>query len=101
MRKILYYLKNVITVVFLIHLAALVNAQNLPPVSEKVYYPSAQEWQVKSPQFFKIDSIKLNEAIQFSIQNETKYPRNPWLTQAMQFGKEPFSDPVGPMLERG
>jgi len=101
MRKILFYLKNVVTVVCWIHVATLVNAQNTQQLTEKLYFPSAQEWQVKSPQFFKIDSLKLYEAIQFSIQNETKYPRNPWLTQAMQFGKEPFSDPVGPMLERG
>jgi len=101
MRKNLFYLKNVVIVVGLIHVATLLKAQNTQHVVEKIYFPSAQEWQVKSPQFFKIDSLKLNEAIQFSIQNETKYPRNPWLTQAMQFGKEPFSDPVGPMLERG
>jgi len=101
MRKNLFYLKNVVIVVGLIHVATLLKAQNTQHVVEKFYFPSAQEWQVKSPQFFKIDSLKLNEAIQFSIQNETKYPRNPWLTQAMQFGKEPFSDPVGPMLERG
>jgi hypothetical protein len=101
MRKNLFYLKNVVIVVCFIHAATLVKAQNTQHVVEKIYFPSAQEWQVKSPQFFKIDSLKLNEAIQFSIQNETKYPRNPWLTQAMQFGKEPFSDPVGPMLERG
>jgi len=101
MRKNLFYLKNVVIVVGFIHAATLVKAQNTQHVVEKIYFPSAQEWQVKSPQFFKIDSLQLNEAIQFSIQNETKYPRNPWLTQAMQFGKEPFSDPVGPMLERG
>jgi len=101
MRKNLFYLKNVVIVVGLIHVATLLKAQNTQHVVDKIYFPSAQEWQVKSPQFFKIDSLKLNEAIQFSIQNETKYPRNPWLTQAMQFGKEPFSDPVGPMLERG
>lgn len=101
MRKILFYLKKLLVVVILIHVTNLVSAQQTQHVAEKVYYPSAQEWQVKSPQFFQIDSLKLNEAIQFSIQNETKYPRNPWLSQAMQFGKEPFSDPVGPMLERG
>lgn len=101
MRKNLFYLKNVVIVVGFILAATLLKAQNTQHVVEKIYFPSAQEWQVKSPQFFKIDSLKLNEAIQFSIQNETKYPRNPWLTQAMQFGKEPFSDPVGPMLERG
>lgn len=101
MRNFLFYLKNGVVVVASILVVASVEAQHVQHVIEKVYYPSADEWQIKSPAFFQIDSLQLNEAIQFSIQNETKYPRNPWLTQAMQFGKEPFSDPVGPMLERG
>ena len=65
------------------------------------YYPVAGQWDTKSPTFFSIDSTKINEAISFAIANETKAPKNLRLTQAMQFGKEPFSDPVGPMAERG
>jgi CubicO group peptidase (beta-lactamase class C family) len=67
----------------------------------KNYFPTAATWEKKSPSFFKIDTSLVNQAIQFAKDNETKYPKNLWLTQAMQFGKEPFSDPVGPMANRG
>jgi len=67
----------------------------------KNYYPAAGAWEKKSPSVFKIDSSILGQAIQFAKGNETKFPKNLWLTQAMQFGKEPFSDPVGPMANRG
>jgi CubicO group peptidase (beta-lactamase class C family) len=67
----------------------------------KNYYPAAGAWEKKSPSVFKIDSSILGQAIQFAKDNETKFPKNLWLTQAMQFGKEPFSDPVGPMANRG
>jgi Beta-lactamase len=67
----------------------------------KNYYPSANQWEVKSPASFQIDSNKINQAIQFAKDNESKNPKNLWLTQAIQFGKEPFSDPIGPMASRG
>lgn len=66
-----------------------------------MYYPSAKNWEHKSPTFFAIDTNKMKEAVDFAISHETSQPRNLWLSQAMQFGKEPFSDPIGPMAERG
>lgn len=68
---------------------------------KSVYYPSAKHWEHKSPTFFSIDSIKLKEAVDFAMANKTSQPKNLWLSQAMQFGKEPFSDPIGPMADRG
>jgi hypothetical protein len=65
------------------------------------YYPSAKNWEHRSPAFFSIDTNKIKQAIAFAVEHETMQPRNLWLSQAMQFGKEPFSDPVGPMAERG
>ena len=66
----------------------------------KTYYPAADNWERKAPSYFHIDSAILNQAVQFAKDNETKYPKNQWLSQAMQFGKEPFSDPIGPMADR-
>jgi len=65
------------------------------------YYPSAQKWEHKSPTFFAIDTNKIKEAINYAIAHENTQPKNLWLSQAMQFGKEPFSDPIGPMADRG
>ena len=67
----------------------------------KTYYPSAGNWERKTLSSFHIDSTVINQAIQYAVENETKFPKNLWLTQAMQFGKEPFSDPIGPMASRG
>lgn len=65
------------------------------------YYPSAKNWEHKSPSFFSIDSIKIKEALDYAMAHENTQPKNLWLSQAMQFGKEPFSDPIGPMADRG
>jgi CubicO group peptidase (beta-lactamase class C family) len=67
----------------------------------KLYFPSQDKWETKSPTTFNLDTNKINQAIAFAKDNETKFPKNLWLTQAMQFGKEPFSDPIGPMADRG
>lgn len=67
----------------------------------KTYFPSTVNWERKTPNSFHIDSTAVNQAIQYAVDNETKFPKNLWLTQAMQFGKEPFSDPIGPMASRG
>jgi hypothetical protein len=64
------------------------------------YYP-ANQWEHQSPSIFNIDTTKIKDAISFAKNNESVLPKNLWLSQAMQFGKEPFSDPIGPMAERG
>lgn len=67
----------------------------------KLYFPNQNNWETKSPITFNLDTNKINQAIAFAKDNETKLPKNLWLSQAMQYGKEPFSDPIGPMADRG
>lgn len=64
------------------------------------YYPTSDYWERKSPASFGFDSIQLQSAIQFALQNETKMPRDQELAQIYNFYKEPFSDAVGPFAER-
>ena len=74
----------------------------LPTFAQKLnYYPSDTNWEHKSPRFFNLDTLKINEAVRFAQSNESTLPKNLWLSQAMQYGKEPFSDPIGPMADRG
>jgi len=63
----------------------------------KTYFPAADQWERKTPASLRVDSNLIREAIQYALTHETKFPKNLMLTQAMQFGKEPFSDPIGPM----
>jgi len=74
-------------------------ARKTPPAH--TYFPTADHWEHRSAIAMGIDSIHLQEAIQFAITNEAKMPRSQDLAQAMSFGKEPFSDPVGPLADRG
>ena len=67
----------------------------------KTYFPAADQWERKTPTSLRVDSNLIQQAIQYALTHETKYPRNLMLSQAMQFGKEPFSDPIGPMASRG
>jgi len=67
----------------------------------KPYFPSKTTWETKLPSQVGIDTAKLNDAINFAISNEAKTPRDQELSQALSFGKEPFSDGVGPFAERG
>jgi CubicO group peptidase (beta-lactamase class C family) len=82
-------------------LSAILFVSLISQAQVKTYFPSANQWDVKSPATFQIDTNKLNQAIQFAKDNESKNSKNLWLTQAIQFGKEPFSDPIGPMASRG
>jgi hypothetical protein len=65
------------------------------------YFPPSNSWEHKPAAALGLDSNKINEAIQFAKINEAKLPRNQELAQAMTYGKEPFSDGVGPFAERG
>ncbi|MFX7902583.1 hypothetical protein ABTK34_19135, partial [Acinetobacter baumannii] len=72
-------------------------------ISQKpsTYFPPADDWEHRTAISLGLDSLKINEAIQFAKANEAKLPRNQELAQAMSFGKEPFSDGIGPFAERG
>jgi CubicO group peptidase (beta-lactamase class C family) len=69
-------------------------------LSQQPYFPPAAAWERKTPASVGVDGMKLKEAIEFAKTNETKMPRNLELTQVYNFGKEPFSDGVGPFAER-
>ncbi|MEO8406346.1 MAG: serine hydrolase [Chitinophagaceae bacterium] len=64
----------------------------------KAYFPTAQTWEKK---IAGVDTAKLNEAIRFAIKSEINRPRSIKETQVLDFGKEPFSEPVGALGERG
>ncbi len=65
------------------------------------YFPSAEKWERRCPSEFGIDSSALQTSINFAIKNESKMPRNQDSAQVLNFGKEPFSDAIGPFSTRG
>ena len=66
-----------------------------------VYYPDAGNWTVKKPEDVGMISDKINEAIQFHQQHESKNPKNLAQSHYQSFGREPFGEGIGPFAERG
>ena len=76
-------------------------AQKAKPKPE-VYFPGSDaEWKKKSPAEAGMNAEKLMEAIAFSIQSESKNPRDMELSHYQSFGREPFGNGIGPFRDRG
>ncbi len=69
--------------------------------AQKDYFPSADNWERRTPEQSRIDSVKLQSAIDFAIASESKTPRNLEMAHYQTFGREPFGEAVGPFRERG
>ena len=66
------------------------------------YFPTAGEWQRRTPEQVGMNVARLEEAIAFAKANESKAPRDLERAHyASPFGREPFGDPAGPFGERG
>lgn len=68
--------------------------------AQKNYFPPAGSWERHSAIESGFDTAKLNDAIRFAIDHETKQPRDLKLSQTMTFGKESFDEPIGPFADR-
>jgi len=91
-----------ITRIHLLFIAFLFAAESFAqPPHPGAYFPPAGSWEHRLPASMNIDTGRLNEAIRFVIAAEAKLPRDQELAQAMSFGKEPFSDGIGPFVTRG
>ncbi len=92
-----------IALILLIVTASIAQAQKkqAPASNNAPYFPPPNEWEHRSLSASGFDSIKLQQAIRFAIEHESKGPRSMELSQAMTFGKEPFGEGIGPFADRG
>ncbi len=70
-------------------------------VSQELYFPERGNWQEKTPVDYKINTQKLEEAVQFAIDNEYSGAKD--LRQAIikGFEREPYHKILGPTKKRG
>src|SRR5262245_34056802 len=69
--------------------------------AQTAMFPGA-DWQRKAPAEAGINPQLLKEAIDFSIANEIKNPRDLKLNHYQTFGRrEPFGEAIGPIKDRG
>ncbi|MEO6000037.1 MAG: serine hydrolase [Chitinophagaceae bacterium] len=92
----------IISTLLVIYQVSASGQKNIPKTNaRKDYFPAADNWLHQSLKDSGIDSIKLQEAIRFAKEHETKASRNMELAHVMSFGKEPFGDGIGPFSDRG
>lgn len=99
MKKI--YLRSFLVLCFSF-LVCFATAQKKKPIAATVYYPAAGKWEHRSATGSGMDSVALQQAIQFAKEHESKEPKD--LKEAhylSAFGREPFGFPIGPMKDRG
>ena len=85
--------------VFIVTITA--QAQKQSKSSVKAYFPSANNWESRTPLQAGWDTTQLRTAIRFAQEKESKAPRNLEAAHYATFGKEPFGDAIGPFAERG
>lgn len=91
--------KQSLSLIISLSIICAVQAQNQKP---SAYFPKPGIWEQRSAASMGMDSLLLNEAVQFAVNNESKTPRDLKKAHYLSpFGKEPFGFPVGPLKERG
>ncbi|WP_345951867.1 serine hydrolase [Mucilaginibacter sp. PAMB04274] len=65
------------------------------------YYPPAGNWQTRAPSQLGLNEQAIKNTISFAKAHEAKSSRNGELSQHQSFGREPFSEAVGPLTDRG
>ena len=69
--------------------------------SQNSYFPSKENWEVKSPSEFNYDSKKIQEAIDFVIKNQNKGDKDLRVEILKGFATEPYHSIIGPTKKRG
>jgi len=69
--------------------------------SAQTYFPGRHDWQKRSPEEMGMSSLRLKEAIDFAIANESKAPRDLALAHELSdFARAPFGQRIGPTTVR-
>ncbi|HMT06439.1 MAG TPA: hypothetical protein PKA82_00440, partial [Pyrinomonadaceae bacterium] len=68
---------------------------------QEAYFPPKGTWERRTADQVKLDPVKLKEAVDFAIANESKSPRSQELGQTRSFGQAPFGEIIGVMKDRG
>jgi CubicO group peptidase (beta-lactamase class C family) len=66
----------------------------------KSYFPPRGSWEYRSPASLGLDPAKIDSAIAFAKRNEARQSRNMDTAQQQSFGREPYSEAVGALVDR-
>lgn len=66
----------------------------------KPYFPAKGAWERRTPASLGLDPARIDSAIAFAWRHESRQPRNMDTAQQQSFGKEPYNNPVGTLIDR-
>ncbi len=69
--------------------------------AQQSYFPERGNWEEKTPSEFKIDTQKLQEAVQFAKDNEYSGSKDLRIAIVKGFEREPYHKVLGPTKKRG
>jgi hypothetical protein len=92
-------MKRHLSYIFIVCVSLSAYAQKSSKQTE--YFPPANEWQQQAPAKLGLNDDNIKQAIAFAIAHEVKASREGALAQYQSFGKEPLSEPIGPLKDRG
>lgn len=75
--------------------------QSKKPITNSVYYPTANAWEKRSPESLGLSPLDIQRAIKIAQESESPNPRSMEENHYKTFGKEPFGDGIGPFEDRG
>ncbi|NII29799.1 serine hydrolase [Pseudoflavitalea sp. X16] len=67
----------------------------------KPYFPPKGAWEHRSPASLGLSQAMIDAAIAYAWSHESRQSRNMDSAQRQSFGREPYSDPVGTLVDRG
>jgi len=65
------------------------------------YYPEKNQWEERDPKTLKLDGSKLQEAVDFALNDEYSGEKDLRLAILKGFSREPYHELQGPTKERG
>lgn len=71
--------------------------QELP----SLYYPAYGQWERRPPESVGADTVLLNKAVRYAIENEIDYPKDLRIPILQAYGREPGFRIMGPVTDRG
>ncbi len=87
--------------VFLLFISSLDGQSKKQKEAPPAYYPPYGEWESRPPETLGADTVLLNNAIRFAIQNEIDYPKDLRIPILEAYGREPGFRIMGPVIDRG
>ena len=88
-------------VIFLLLLPAVEEFHVFAKEKPSTYFPPRGVWEKRKPEELNMDSVLLQEAIDFALANEWKGSKDLKAAVESAFSREPFDGVLGPTKERG